>query len=273
MSHIIETVKAQDGFLLNMKILSSKDSKALGSIVYYHGGGFLSGEPDDLPKEYLNILNQSFNIIIADYRLAPEVDLNCIIQDAFEAYDFAHNYYKDLPIYVFGRSAGGYLAFQVAAHKETAGIIDFYGYARIHVPQFLRSHAQYKKLTESITPDLINSMIHSKPITSIPIQERYILYLYARGNGNWFKYLGVEHSTDSKFNLQPNQLKKLPPTFIVHGKHDPDVPSSESNFVEQNIPVTEKVIVQTEEHDFDRTPTSYSESIYEQAVEFLKNIK
>lgn len=40
MSHIIETVKAQDGFLLNMKILSSKDSKALGSIVYYHGGGF-----------------------------------------------------------------------------------------------------------------------------------------------------------------------------------------------------------------------------------------
>lgn len=272
MDPIHETIISQDGYQLNIKVLPSLEDKAKGSIIYYHGGGFLAGVPDDLPNAYLNILNKQYNIIIAPYRLAPEVNLQRIIKDACQSYDLTHQLYGDLPIFVFGRSAGAYLAFQIASVKEVSGIIDFYGYARIHVPQFLRSHAGYKKLTASITAQLIDTMIQPKPITSIPIQQRYILYLYARANGSWFKFLGVEHSTDSSYNLTPSQLKALPPTLIVHSNQDPDVPYSESKFIEQHITQTKHITIQSEEHDFDRTTSPSNEEIYNEVVHFLNNL-
>ncbi|MFK4180390.1 alpha/beta hydrolase family protein [Staphylococcus cohnii] len=116
-------------------------------------------------------------------------------------------------------------------------------------------------------------MIQPKPLTSAPLQTRYPIYLYARGQARWMSYLGIQSSTQSTYNVTPQELKNFPPMFIVHCTGDPDVPYSESEYIDKLIETSHFVRLELDSHDFDREVTPTSKAIYEQAIQFLNQIK
>lgn len=261
-------ITTPDQFQLKQLTTPAKN-KAKGIILYFHGGGLIFGQPDDLPKSYIDILTEDYIFISADYRLAPESKIDTIIQDALTQFDAVKANYPDMPIFVFGRSAGAFLSLMIASKREVQGILDFYGYSRFHVPQFLRPNPQYKAMSAQITPQLLNQMIQSEPLTQGDLQTRYLIYLYARGQNQWLDLLGIQQSSDAAYNIMPKTLKSFPPTFIVHGKQDPDVPFSEGQHLDRLIPNTTFIALDNNEHDFDREVSDFNLDIYQQAKSFL----
>lgn len=82
----------------------------LGTIVYYHGGGWVLGSLDSTDSvarfiaAHLNVL-----VISVDYRLAPEHPFPAAVHDAIDAYRWARKTYPGI-VAVAGDSAGGNLS-------------------------------------------------------------------------------------------------------------------------------------------------------------------
>ncbi|MBA1353053.1 MULTISPECIES: alpha/beta hydrolase [Staphylococcus] len=266
------TCLSKDGFPLPYSMIKAKNQNPKGIIIYFHGGGLIFGQPNDLPQDYIDILSESYHLIMVSYRLAPESHIDTIIEDALSNYDHLKSLYPSLPLITFGRSAGSFLAMLVARHHKVDGIIDFYGYSRVHVPSFLKPNKQYQALSTQITPKILNQLIQPKPLTSGPLQTRYPIYLYARGQAHWLSYLGIESSTQSAYNISPKELKCFPPMFIVHCTGDPDVPYSESEYIDRLVETSHFECLDQNSHDFDREVSPTSKAIYEQAIQFLNQI-
>lgn len=271
MTEKLISIKTKDNYILKTHLIQAvKEPK--GVIVYYHGGGLISGSPTDLNENIINILTQSFHLVLAPYRLAPESDFETIISDAFAVFDEIAELYSNLPIFTFGRSSGGYLAIQIANHRKVSGILDFYGYSQIDISEFRHEHEIFKRKTSKLSEPMIQLMIQSSPITSGPTQIRYPLYLYTRGNALWYEYLGIENATATRFNLSNATLNNLPPVFIAHAVNDIDVPYSEALRLHQSVLNSLLVSIPTDEHDFDRVMTAEVTEVYQKAADFLKGL-
>ncbi|UXV35421.1 alpha/beta hydrolase [Staphylococcus sp. IVB6181] len=266
-SHTV-TVLTQDKFALPIQIHSPKQTPK-GVIIYYHGGGLIAGTPHDLPSEVIALFTEHFYLAEAPYRLAPEVKIDTIMSDALCVFDAVFAKYPDLPCFTFGRSSGGFLALQAAHQRNVQGVLDFYGFAQVALPELIQPHAAFRQMTAHLNEAMIQFMIQPEPIIEGHAQFRYPLYLYTRGQGQWFDYTGITDETRHTLNLDNASLKQLPPVFIAHAKRDIDVPYHESLRLMQHAAHAELVAVDSDAHDFDRTFSTEAEAVYLKAVKFL----
>ena len=99
-----------------------------GTLVYFHGGGFILGDLDSHEAHAIRLANQAGVVVLnVDYRLAPENPFPAAIEDAEAAVVWAHGHLdrlggSDRPLAVGGDSAGGNLAAAVALCARDAGI-------------------------------------------------------------------------------------------------------------------------------------------------------
>lgn len=268
MNTYINTIQTPDDFHLQMQTHFSKQQPK-GVIIYYHGGGLIAGSSSDLSDKAIQILTQHFHLVEAPYRLAPESHINTILSDAFLVFDTINKTYPDLPIFTFGRSSGGYLALQIACRRTVDGIIDFYGYGQVNLPEFKLPHNGFKQKTAHLNSAMIEMMVQSQPITEGPLQFRYPLYLYTRGQGIWHDFVGIQNTENPELNINAHDLNQLPPIFIAHALNDMDVPFSESERLAQHVPHSTLITIDSDEHDFDRTFNTDTQSIYLRAEQFL----
>jgi acetyl esterase/lipase len=95
------------------------------TVVYYHGGGYISGSPPDryLPLAGAVALAAQARVHVVDYRLAPEARFPAAFEDCLAAYRWTvvHGVTDPHKLAVLGDSAGGNLAVAVtvAARDET----------------------------------------------------------------------------------------------------------------------------------------------------------
>ncbi|RWL81655.1 MAG: alpha/beta hydrolase [Mesorhizobium sp.] len=90
------------------------EGKPAAIVVYYHGGGFVLGDlasHDDICAEIC--AGTGFEVVSADYRLAPEYLHPASFDDALAVFDWVAAT-SALPIVLCGESAGGNLAAAVA---------------------------------------------------------------------------------------------------------------------------------------------------------------
>lgn len=264
------TIKETDTYTLYGDLFEStaqNESDVLGTLIYLHGGGLVFGERTDLPFEYIEVLRRKFDVLTADYRLAPESNIDDIFTDLHHIYHFAASLKHD-NIYIMGRSAGGYLSLITARDYDITGIIDFYGYFNFTHSDFNYLPHDQKHLSNMLTEELASSNIRGYATVSESPDPRYLLYLYYRHAGNWQEQLGIDSESD-KYRLTNEDLAALPPVFIVHGKGDPDVPVFFSRKLKKTAPVTEFIEVDTVTHNFDQEVSSKNIAIYERAVEFM----
>jgi monoterpene epsilon-lactone hydrolase len=97
-----------------------------GTVLYFHGGGYVSGSP---PERYLPLaaavaLAANARVHVVDYRLAPQTPFPGAFDDCFHAYRWlvTHGGADPRTLAVLGDSAGGNLAVAVNAAARDQGL-------------------------------------------------------------------------------------------------------------------------------------------------------
>jgi acetyl esterase len=100
----------------------------IGTLVYYHGGGYVIGDIDSHQAHAIRFANRSRVVVLnVDYRLAPEHPFPQGVNDAFAAAQWAYEHLDklggaDKPLAIGGDSAGGNFAAVTAIRGRDAGM-------------------------------------------------------------------------------------------------------------------------------------------------------
>lgn len=251
------------------------------TLLYFHGGGLIYGERDDLPKAYIEQLNRNgYNLITFDYPFAPEVTIDNIFTVLQQAIAwFKDEHLSTLTISsdnycLFGRSAGGYLSLLLANQLKDPvckGIISFYGYYSLQDPSFNQSSPYYQKYP-AVPFMTVYQLTQNGPKTQAIISERFPIYLAYRQTGQWVKHLlGKQNAED--YSLNEEQLSSLPPAFLAASQADQDVPYYFSETMAQLIPEAHLYTVEDLPHDFESNPKlPTSQEAYHQLINWLDSL-
>lgn len=240
----------------------------ISTILYLHGGGMIFGHRDDLPQDYITLLQTHYRIVTIDYLLAPEVPFETIIttlqqtiEQIIDFLDICDNFC------LFGRSAGAYLALLMAKHLSTSprAIVSFYGYYNVNLHNLLAPSQYYLNM-----PQVSNAL----PISPNPCYktvDTYMpQYIYARQQGTWAQLLQLD-IYDTRWQLSPEDCQYLPPTFLTAAINDPDVSYLFSSTLSQLIPTTCFVPLFHNVHDFDRD-TTVGFPVYQKMMTWIEEI-
>ena len=111
-----------------VRIIRPVAGEIIGTLVYFHGGGWVLGDLDSHEAHAIRMANRAGVVVLnVDYRLAPEDKFPAAIDDCEAAVAWAHAHLDQLggagkPLAVGGDSAGGNLAAAVALYCRDAGI-------------------------------------------------------------------------------------------------------------------------------------------------------
>jgi acetyl esterase/lipase len=119
---------AGPGGELAMRIIRPVSGEVTGTLVYFHGGGWVVGDLDSHEAHAIRLANRAGVVVLnVDYRLAPEHKFPAAVEDSEAAVAWAHQHLErlggvDKPLAVGGDSAGGNLAAAVALYCRDKGI-------------------------------------------------------------------------------------------------------------------------------------------------------
>lgn len=252
------------------------------TIIYFHGGGLIWGDRDDLPPAYIELfLNAGYHLLTVDYPLAPESSLPEIYSGAVEAVKWFLRYSDTLlhiptnEYHLFGRSAGAYLALLIGSDqnisKKPTKIISFYGYSSIQESFYLLPSKHYQQYP-TIPKSLIDQLTQPAPLAKGPLETRYAIYLYARQTGSWLDLVLPDKTNQSQFSLSDNELAALPPVFIAQSRTDKDIPFQQGKNLNEKVPSSKFCIIEQANHDFDSDSTNEEAvKVYQELIKWLDN--
>lgn len=223
------------------------------AILWLHAGALIFGDRSTLSPEQLErYLNAGYTVIAADYRLAPEVKLEVIIEDIRDVYQWVRVRDPDLfridpgRIAVIGHSAGGYLALMTGfcVSPRPRALVSFYGYGDIAGHWYSRPDPFYSQ-EPAVPKDEAYQAIGGSAITGTPfegslVEERWRFYLYCRQQGIWPTEV-TGHDPDKEpewfnpFCPIRNVTKDYPPTMLIHADQDTDVTFQQSVLMSQEL--------------------------------------
>jgi acetyl esterase/lipase len=220
-------------------------------IMWIHGGALILGTRDWINIEFLNVwIEKGYTVVSIDYRLAPETKLASIIEDVEDAYYWVRNKGPGLfnidpdRIGVSGGSAGGYLTLMTGfrVNPPPRALISFYGYGDITGSWYSQPDSFYNQETKVSTEKAYN-VIGDSIISNTPqflIDGRSQFYLYCRQQGLWPQKVSG-HDPDSEklwfsgYEPLRNISKNYPPTLLLHGEKDTDVPFEQSFLMSEEL--------------------------------------
>lgn len=254
------------------------DSEILALIVYIHGGGLLCGIAQDLPDLHKEILTDNgYAILAIDYPLAPQAKIDVILNDVIDSINTSYKVTglnSELPLFVWGRSAGAYLALLASSsdklHLKLNGIISYYGYGFLCDEWYDEPSTYYANLPAA---KVASTRIYDKDIVFRgPIASYYRTYVYARQTGMWKDLIYDGRDKFFFLNYTLRAVESLPaPLFAAHSIGDTDVPYSEFIAI-CNKYNPDKFIVSIPEHDFDRNTDELATSeLLNKTISFISN--
>ncbi len=264
-------------------------SSPSAAIVYIHGGCLIYGSRKGINPQQLEFyLQAGYTVVSIDYRLAPETKLPEIIADLQDAFrwvgDAGPRLFNVDPewIGVVGHSAGGYLALMAGccAAPRPRAIVSFYGYGDIIGDWYSKPDPFY---CQQPAVSLEESEWHREGPETSELYEgrgRGRLYLYCRQNGLWPLAVGgrdpfKEPSFFAPYCPTQNISPDYPPTLLLHGDCDTDVPYQQSVLMAEKLShhrVRHELITMTGRgHGFDREMDDpLVKEAFEKALAFLE---
>ncbi len=212
------------------------------TILFMHGGALIAGNRWMILDDQLELLTgNGYNLISIDYRLAPETKLASIIGDTEDAWRWIHAEADSLLVdvdrlAVMGSSAGGYLTLTAGFRFQPRprALVSLYGYGDLTGPWYSQPSPHYLK-SPAVTAAEARSVVGEKPV-SCPggpgSPDRGKFYLYCRQMGIWPEQVSGHDSKDADWfaDFEPlrNVTNEYPPTILLHGEVDTDVPFEQS---------------------------------------------
>jgi acetyl esterase/lipase len=206
-------------------------------IVWIHGGALIFGSRVMLPADELEVfLEAGFVVVAIDYRLAPETKLPEILNDVDDALHWVRTegptlFHADpAHIAVVGQSAGAYLALMegVRAAPRIQAIVSFYGYGNISGEWYSRPDAVFLK-QPVVTMEEAYRVVGGPVLSESTPAERNTFYVYCRQTGLWPLEVTsinphVKPHDFAPYNPESLVTASYPPTFLLHGDRDTEVP-------------------------------------------------
>jgi acetyl esterase/lipase len=206
-------------------------------IVWIHGGALIFGSRSMLPADELGVFLEAGYLVVAiDYRLAPETKLPEILKDVDDALHWVrtegpHLFNADpARIAVVGQSAGAYLALMegVRATPRVQAIVSFYGYGNISGEWYSRPDAVFLK-QPLVTKEEAYRVVGGPVLTESSPEQRIAFYVFCRQTGRWpLEVASVDPHLNPQdfapYNPEGLVTASYPPTFLLHGDRDTEVP-------------------------------------------------
>lgn len=232
-----------DGRELSADVIGAQAGARRPCVLWIHGGGLIFGSRTVSPRDSLlrALLEQDFVVVSIDHRLAPETKLPEIVDDVRHAWRWLHDTGPGAfgvavdRIAIAGASAGAYLALMAGymAEPRPRAIASFFGYGDITAPWEVDPSAHYRTMDLVTRADALASL--SAPPMQDPASgiDRSVFYLYCRQQGLWLAEVTAHDPRTHPSWFDPycpvrNITNAFPPTVLVHGTRDDDVPHEES---------------------------------------------
>lgn len=220
-------------------------------VMLIHGGALITGNRQGLaPDERQRMLEAGLVVVPIDYRLAPETKLPKIIEDLQDAWKWVLGQGPELlkidprRVAAIGMSAGRYLT-QMAGFclaPRPRALVSLYGYGDIAGPWYSRPDPYYckqKLVSKKGAYAGVGTAEVTEPPRS-PAKPRFGFYLYCCQQGMWPKEVtGRDPDTGPQaFDAwcpRRRATRDYPPSMLLHGDQDADVPYQQSAMMNQAL--------------------------------------
>jgi acetyl esterase/lipase len=206
-------------------------------VMWIHGGALIMGDRRGIDRALLaRLLKSGYSVASISYRLAPETKLPAILEDVQDAYRLLQRQGTgtsgsgNAKVAVMGGSAGGYLTLTAGYRLQPrpAALVSLWGYGDIAGPWYSRPDPFYCRLP-LVSPEKAHQSVG--PDSSGNNRQRF--YLYCRQQGRWpIEVTGHDPDKEPDFFKAwcpvRNVSADYPPTLLVHGTKDTDVPYQQS---------------------------------------------
>jgi acetyl esterase/lipase len=225
------------------------DEQVRPVVVWIHGGALINGHRAGVSGRVKQwALDSGYALVSIDYRLAPETQLPEIIRDVEDAFAWIR---RDGPklfhidparLAVSGGSAGGYLTLVSGFRVEPKPrvLVAFWGYGDLVGDWYSKPSPHPRHHGTKLSHEEAYAQVSGPPVSDS--RERKgnggAFYQHCRQHGSWPKAVSGwdPHTEPGKFYpLMPvkNVDGKYPPTVMIHGTADTDVPYEQSVMMKQ----------------------------------------
>jgi acetyl esterase/lipase len=217
--------------------------------VWIHGGALIMGDRHGIDGTLRDeLVNAGYALVSIDYRLAPETKLPAILDDVRDAFAWIRSEgpktfgARTDRIAVLGGSAGGYLTLCTGFRIEPrpVALVSFWGYGDIAGDWYGRPDPFYRRqplVAEAEARAAVGNAVISEPPAG---NRRTRFYLYCRQNGLWPREVAghdpaAEPRAFDRFCPVRNVSPRYPPTLLIHGTKDTDVPHEQSVLMDREL--------------------------------------
>ena len=239
------TYKTVGDLEIKLDVHRPDDTEIRPLAIWIHGGALINGSRKGIGPAR-RLLDHGFCVVTIGYRLAPESKLPDIISDLEDAFVWIRKNGREKfnadtsKIAVIGGSAGGYMALTSGFRVDPPPtvIVAYWGYGDL-VTSWMTDpspHASHKNRTPLSDTEM--AKIEAGPAISDPANRKgdgSAYYGTTRQQGNWpEKVAGFPEPEDEKFHpymAVKNVTPSYPPTLLIHGTEDTDVPHLQSEMM------------------------------------------
>jgi acetyl esterase/lipase len=257
-------------------------------VVWIHGGALIMGSRSGIDHALLDkLLKAGYVVVSIDYRLAPETKLPAILEDVQDACKWIREKGPELfaidakRMAVMGGSAGGYLTLVAGYRIDPApvALVSFWGYGDIAGAWYSRPDPFYSRMPMVPKDEAYKTVGGPVLSESTGKNNRGRFYLYCRQHGLWPKEV-AGHDPDKEphvfdaFCPLRNVSAHYPPTLLIHGTKDTDVPYEQSELMDKELTRKrvehELLTVKDAGHGLAGAKASVIANAQDRAVAFLK---
>jgi acetyl esterase/lipase len=284
-----------DGLEITLDIYIPASAQAVPILLWFHGGGLLQGHRQGIAPHMLESVSKyNHALISADYRLAPQVGVQKILEDVQDCVAFIRqpdglasqlegsNTVDTSRLAISGSSAGGYLALLAGLYVEPKPqvilpiypITDPLGiFFTTSQPGPSEVESRKREVDNTVQPFLDRDA--AAVANNAPGTSRGQMYSYMLSNANLAELLHFDTGSHPQHNSSNDKWRiakqiascGLPPAYIVHGASDRAVGVEQADEV-VGVMVGEGLEVKYErssgkDHLFDVHPSVKLQAMYE----------